>query len=77
MIGHLAIVLLLTWAVFMYRDIWPLGTYTLQPMDAIEGKILWAKIGLLTVGAVIVPLVIPRQYIPYNPEVSRTSLHQT
>ncbi len=70
LIRHLTVVLLMTWIIFVYRDIWPFGTYTLQPLDIAEGNILWVKIGVLTFGAVILPLTIPRQYIPYNPEVS-------
>ncbi len=70
LIRHSEVVLLVTWTVFMYRDIWPLGTYTLQPADIHEGPIFWVKFGILTLGAIIVPLVIPHQYIPYDPEVS-------
>lgn len=66
---HLALVLFLSWAVYVYRDIWPLATFTLAPVDAAEGGILWVKIALLTVAAVVVPLCMPRQYIPLNPKV--------
>ncbi|KAI0918361.1 hypothetical protein AcV5_002367 [Taiwanofungus camphoratus] len=65
---HLALVLFLSWAVYVYRDIWPLATFTLAPVDAAEGGILWAKIGLLTAAAVVVPLCMPRQYIPLDPK---------
>ncbi|KAL6299635.1 multidrug resistance-associated ABC transporter [Sparassis latifolia] len=63
---HLATVLLTTWAVFVYRDVWPLATYTLTPADVAEGRILWAKFSVLTLGAVAVPLLMPRQYTPVD-----------
>ena len=67
---HAVTVLLVTWAVYVYRDLWPLATFTLQPADAAEGAFLWAKVGVLTFGAVLIPLVVPRQYIPVDPKVS-------
>ena len=63
-IRHMNFVLLVTWLVFAYRDLWPLATYTLSPVDASEGPLLWAKIGVLTLGAVVIPLTIPRNYAP-------------
>ncbi|TBU23091.1 hypothetical protein BD311DRAFT_811015 [Dichomitus squalens] len=65
---HLVTVLLMTWAVYVYRDLWPLATFTLQPADASEGSLLWAKVSVLTFAAVIIPLVVPRQYIPVDPK---------
>lgn len=44
-------------------------TFTLQPVDASEGWLLWAKVGVLTVAAVFVPLGIPRRYVPVDPKV--------
>ncbi|PIL29368.1 ATP-binding cassette transporter [Ganoderma sinense ZZ0214-1] len=55
------IVLLATWAVYAYRDIWPLATYDLTPIDGAEGNLLWAKIGLLTLAAIVLPLISPRR----------------
>ena len=66
---HLIIVLLASWAVYVYRDLWPLATFTLEPLDAAEGALLWAKISVLTLSAVIIPLVVPRQYVPVDPKV--------
>ncbi|KAI0711030.1 hypothetical protein C8T65DRAFT_739602 [Cerioporus squamosus] len=65
---HLVFVLLFVFGVYAYRDLWPLGTFTLQPVDASEGPLLWVKIGILAFAAVIIPLVIPRQYIPVDPK---------
>ncbi|KAF9038074.1 hypothetical protein BJ165DRAFT_1604107 [Panaeolus papilionaceus] len=63
-----SIVLLSTWGVYAYRDLWPLATYTLQPQDGVEGNVLWFKISVLTVISVIMPLLIPRRYVPVDPK---------
>ncbi|OSD04422.1 multidrug resistance-associated ABC transporter [Trametes coccinea BRFM310] len=65
---HVALVLLATWAVYFYRDLWPLATFTLQPVDAAEGAFLWVKLSLLTLAAVLVPLFCPRPYVPVDPK---------
>ena len=67
---HAAFVLLVTWGVYVYRDLWPLATFTLRPADADEGLFIWFKVSLLTLAAVIVPLFCPRQYVPIDPKVS-------
>lgn len=67
---HLVIVLLLLWGLFIYRNVWPLATYVLQPEDRAEGLLLWIKGGILTVDAVVVPLVSPRLYYSRRPKVS-------
>ncbi|KAI0317990.1 hypothetical protein OF83DRAFT_1118292 [Amylostereum chailletii] len=76
--AHLAILLLVIFSVYAYRDIWPLATYTLTPEDLREGPLLWAKVALLGFAAILVPLAVPRQYRPYNPkEPSTPSPEQT
>lgn len=67
--GHLATVLLVPWAVYIYRDVWPLATYHLVPADGAEGALLWAEVGVLSLAAIVVPLAIPTEYVPYDPEV--------
>ena len=62
--------LLLTLSVYVYRDIWPLATYSLEPEDKAEGNILWIKISVLVVTAIVIPLFIPNAYVPVDPEVS-------
>ncbi|TFY51521.1 hypothetical protein EVJ58_g10522 [Rhodofomes roseus] len=37
-------------------------------MDLEEGALLWAKLSLLTVSGIFVPILIPRWYIPFDPE---------
>ncbi|CCM01863.1 uncharacterized protein FIBRA_03934 [Fibroporia radiculosa] len=65
---HLAIVLVSTWLIYVYRDAWPLATVPLTPLDAAEGTLLWAKFAVLTLAAVLVPLFIPRRYVPLDPK---------
>ncbi|KAJ7916159.1 multidrug resistance-associated ABC transporter [Mycena leptocephala] len=72
-IKHLNTVLLSAFTVYFYRDIFPLATFTLAPMDLWEGKLLWPKVITLFAVSGIIPLAIPRQYIPLNPEVSLLS----
>ncbi len=70
---HLSSLLLGTFSVYAYRNIWPLLTFTLSPVDAWEGALLWVRIGLLAIAAVVIPLLVPRQYIPIDPQ-ARLSL---
>ncbi|EIW86373.1 hypothetical protein CONPUDRAFT_78742 [Coniophora puteana RWD-64-598 SS2] len=65
--NHLATILLVTFAVFIYRDIYPLLTFTKQPQDVQEGWLLWSRLIVLGLIAVVFPLVFPRQYIPEDP----------
>ena len=66
---HLVWVLLGTWIVYVYRDVYPLGTFTLKPLDLHEGWLMWAKFGVLTFAALTVPSFIPTQYVPFDPKV--------
>ncbi|KAF8956542.1 P-loop containing nucleoside triphosphate hydrolase protein, partial [Flammula alnicola] len=65
---HINVVLLSAFGVYAYRDLWPLATYTQNPVDIAEGSILWAKIIILTITAVMIPLFIPRRYVPIDPK---------
>ncbi|KAI5825519.1 hypothetical protein K523DRAFT_323377 [Schizophyllum commune Tattone D] len=65
---HATLVLLATCAVYVHRDIWPLATYTLKPLDEAEGPILWVKLALLFVAGLLVPLCMPRLEIPAGGE---------
>jgi hypothetical protein len=60
-------------SVYVYRDIWPLAMYTESPVDGSEGALLWTKLVLLFTTAVIIPLVVPRQYVPVDPKVNNAS----
>jgi hypothetical protein len=67
-IQHSNCVLFAAFATYIYRDIWPLATFTEQPLDVI-GPLLCAKMALLTLTAALIPLFVPRMYIPVDPEV--------
>ncbi|KAJ6566068.1 P-loop containing nucleoside triphosphate hydrolase protein [Mycena capillaripes] len=67
LIRHVNILLFLSFGVYAYRDLFPLATFTSAPADLGEGRRLWAKIALLSITAVIIPVFTPRQYIPVDP----------
>ncbi|KAJ7078496.1 hypothetical protein C8R44DRAFT_836696 [Mycena epipterygia] len=67
-VKHLNALLLSTFCVYFYRDIFPLATFPLTPMDLWEGRLLWPKVITLFAVSGIIPLVIPRQYTPLNPK---------
>ncbi|KAH7903194.1 ABC transporter type 1, transmembrane domain-containing protein [Hygrophoropsis aurantiaca] len=72
---HLSILLLAILAIFVSRDLYPLATFTTQPEDIGEGWLLWAKITILAIISVVLPLVTPRQYIPFDPTDPAKSPH--
>ncbi|SJK98372.1 uncharacterized protein ARMOST_01637 [Armillaria ostoyae] len=78
-IRHLNIVLTLTTSIYVYRDIAPLATFTGVPLDASEGSILWTKIAVLLFTGIVIPLFVPREYIPVDPDrpVSTPNPEQT
>lgn len=66
---HLTSVTLAVCALYAYRDVWPLWTFTLHPIDQAEGGILWAKVALALFISVIEPLFEPYPYVPVDPKV--------
>ncbi|KAJ7750388.1 hypothetical protein DFH07DRAFT_1062096 [Mycena maculata] len=64
---HLQSVLLVACGVYFYRDIYPLATVANTPRDLSEGWLLWARVALLGMIAIVLPLVEPRQYTPVDP----------
>ncbi|KIJ62235.1 hypothetical protein HYDPIDRAFT_176581 [Hydnomerulius pinastri MD-312] len=64
---HLAAVLLVLFSAFACRDLYPLLTFNEKPEDLLEGRLLWAKVVILTIISVALPLVVPSQYIPVDP----------
>lgn len=69
LVRHLNCVLVTFWAVYAYRDLWPLATFTLHPLDIAEGALLWVKLSLLSIASILVPILIPQRYVPLDPEV--------
>ncbi|KAJ6589838.1 P-loop containing nucleoside triphosphate hydrolase protein [Mycena vulgaris] len=67
-IKHLNTLLTATFGVYFYRDIFPLATFTLAPRDLSEGRLLWVKVVTLFMVSGIIPLAMPRQYIPVDPK---------
>ncbi|KAG9104015.1 hypothetical protein FRC06_006095 [Ceratobasidium sp. 370] len=64
---HLIILLLAAFGVFTWRDLLPFATFSLHPADSAGGWLTWTRIGILGFAAVVVPLCIPRPYVPLNP----------
>ncbi|EEB90393.1 hypothetical protein MPER_11408, partial [Moniliophthora perniciosa FA553] len=64
---HVNAVLSVCLVVYAYRDLFPLATFDLVPRDIHEGDLLWWKIGVLGV-ATLLPVFMPRQYRPVDPE---------
>ncbi|KAJ3504137.1 hypothetical protein NMY22_g18022 [Coprinellus aureogranulatus] len=60
---HLNLVLLVCLAVYAYRDVLPLATFTLSPSDRKEGWVLWAKVDPpLSPLPSYTPCALPRKY---------------
>ncbi|WVQ93407.1 hypothetical protein IAU59_000477 [Kwoniella sp. CBS 9459] len=66
LITHVDTLLFLGWCLYAYRDLWPLLTFTLDPAD-INNAITWSRVAILSVSAVIIPLLRPRTYVPVDP----------
>ena len=73
MTRHNNSVLFIALVVYVYRDIWPLATYTENPVDGSEGALIWTKLVVLFITAVIIPLFVPRQYVPVDKKVNTAS----
>ena len=72
--AHASSIAALVWSAYIYRDVYPLATLDKTPADSTEGPLLYAKLALLTIAAVVVPSCVPRKYVPLNPNVS-SSFH--
>jgi hypothetical protein len=72
---HLEIVLLTSFCVNAFRNLWPLMTYTSAPADAFEGYFVWIKITLFGFSGIVIPLTMPRKYIPLDPRVRHRSAY--
>lgn len=72
--AHLSSISFAILAVYAYRDVWPLMTFTLQPKDLAEGDILWARLALIAFVGALEPVFEPYPYIPYDYAVSSFSV---
>ncbi|KAJ6508901.1 multidrug resistance-associated ABC transporter [Mycena sanguinolenta] len=65
---HSNAVLLVSLGSYAYRDLLPLATFTLVPKDLAQGWLLWAKILVLIMAGIVIPLSTPRSYTPVDLE---------
>ncbi|KAF7967573.1 hypothetical protein HWV62_33777, partial [Athelia sp. TMB] len=65
---HLTLLLVTTFGIYAYRNIYPLGTFDKSPLDLSEGVLLWPMIFVLGATGILVPLCTPRAYTPVDPE---------
>ncbi|CAE6498063.1 unnamed protein product, partial [Rhizoctonia solani] len=65
---HLVVLLLVAFVVYAWRDLIPFATYDLHPADSAGGWLTWSRIGVLAFASVVVPLCMPRLYIPIDPK---------
>lgn len=66
---HTNLLLFSALAIYVYRDVWPLATYTKEPLDMNPPWFTWASVSLLAFSGLIIPLFTPHQYIPLDPNV--------
>ncbi|BEJ16010.1 hypothetical protein CspHIS471_0506150 [Cutaneotrichosporon sp. HIS471] len=64
--NHVDLLLILAFALYAYRDIWPSLTYYLSPSD-VNNWVTWTRIGILGFAGVMIPLIRPRTYVPVDP----------
>ncbi|QRW00058.1 ABC transporter transmembrane region [Ceratobasidium sp. AG-Ba] len=65
---HLVVLLLVALGVYAWRDLYPFTTYTVHPADAAGGWLTWTRISVLAIAGLVVPLCIPRPYVPLDPK---------
>ncbi|KAF8319735.1 hypothetical protein DL93DRAFT_2124628 [Clavulina sp. PMI_390] len=64
---HVSLLLFVVFAVYFVRDLWPLATYTLSPIDSADGWLTWSRVSVVSFAGVLIPLLMPREYIPIDP----------
>ncbi|KAF8956143.1 P-loop containing nucleoside triphosphate hydrolase protein [Flammula alnicola] len=62
---HISLVLATSWTVYFIRNVVPLMTYTSVPED--PPYMLWELIGVLSFTGVLLPLITPHRYVPFDP----------
>jgi len=70
---HITTLLLSILVVYVYRDLWPLATYHLAPVDAALGWFIWLRIGLVAFAGLVVPLSLPHIHFPTDPQVKSSA----
>jgi hypothetical protein len=74
---HIHLLLFCALVLYSYRDIFPLGTYHLLPVDTQHAPawLTWSRYALLATAAAVIPLCRPRQYKPVDPANPQTESH--
>lgn len=67
---QLALLLFADFLVYSYLDVWPFATQSPHPFDPTSDPVTWIRIVLLTLSAVVIPLVMPRPFRPLTPGVN-------
>ncbi|KAH0581470.1 hypothetical protein H2248_012549 [Termitomyces sp. 'cryptogamus'] len=62
--GHISVILATSWTVYFIRNVIPLMTYTESPLDPLY--MLWELMGVLSFAGVLLPIITPRSYVPFN-----------
>ncbi|QRW00074.1 ABC transporter transmembrane region [Ceratobasidium sp. AG-Ba] len=70
---HLVTLLLVGISLYAWRDLMPLATFSLRPLDETGGWLTWGRICILTFAAIVVPLCIPQPYVPVDPKNPATA----
>ncbi|KAF7290261.1 Multidrug resistance-associated ABC transporter protein [Mycena indigotica] len=73
LVCHANFVLLAASALYIYRDVMPLATFTQEPLD--RGAKMVAKIALVFFSGLVVPLFTPRLYTPVDPSNPQKELN--
>ncbi|KAF8610181.1 P-loop containing nucleoside triphosphate hydrolase protein [Ceratobasidium sp. AG-I] len=63
---HLVVLLLIAFGVYAWRDLFPFATFSLHPAESAGGWLTWSRIGILTFASIVIPLSIPRTYVPLD-----------
>ena len=71
---HLTLVLSTVCGLYVYRDVWPLLTFSLYPADGDEGAILWVKVALSIFASILEPFCEPYPYVPVDPKASSVAV---
>ncbi|KAF7314597.1 ATP-binding cassette transporter [Mycena kentingensis (nom. inval.)] len=74
LVRHANFVLFAAFALYAYRDIVPLATFTRDPLD-LDDALSAATFGLVCFVGAVVPLFTPRLYIPIDPENPQTEIN--
>jgi hypothetical protein len=74
---HATLVILSDFIAYFVRNVVPLGTYTMSPLDLHKAPawMLWTEIALMFLVGFALPIIEPRAYTPIDPQVN--SLCQT